>query len=90
MEERRMQDGQEIMDWVIRSSEGSIMCKVDNYRGEKYQVRFFTYKNELIGGRGINIPEEWIKDTNPRENLIHDKLKSLLRHIEKEAKREKK
>jgi hypothetical protein len=28
------------------------------------------------------IPEEWVKGTNPKENLIHDNLKMLLRNLE--------
>ena len=30
----------------------------------------------------VQISEEWIKGTNPRENLIHDKLKTLLNNLE--------
>jgi hypothetical protein len=81
----RIEVAQKILDWAIMDLKESIKCKVDSYKDEKYPVRFFTKENKLI--KAINIPEEWIEDTNPSKNEIHDKLKSLLRNIEKEAKR---
>jgi hypothetical protein len=30
----------------------------------------------------IQIPEEWIKGTNPKENLIHDRLEILFKNLE--------
>lgn len=76
---------QKILDWAIINLNGSGKCKTDDYRDEKFSVRFFTKENKLI--KGVNIPEEWIEDTNPNKNEIHDKLRSLLRALEKEAKR---
>jgi hypothetical protein len=29
----------------------------------------------------VLIPEEWIKGTNPRENLIHDKIEILFKNL---------
>ena len=58
-----------------------------NYRNEKYKVQFFTKENKLIRGVEFNIPKEWIGDTNPMKNGIHDELRSLLRDLEQEAKR---
>ena len=83
--EKMIEKTQKILDWAIMYLDESIKCKVDSYKGEKYPVRFFTKENKLI--KGVNIPEEWIEDTNPNRNEIHDKLKSLLRNLEKEAKR---
>jgi hypothetical protein len=62
---------------------------VINYKDEKYKVQFFTKENRLIRGVGSDIPEEWIEDTSPMKNDIRDELKSLLRGLEQEAKRER-
>jgi len=29
----------------------------------------------------VQVPEEWIKGSNPKENLIHDRLKALLENL---------
>jgi len=81
----RIEVAQQILDWAIMDLDQSIKCKVDSYKDVKYQVRFFTKEDQLI--EAVNIHEEWIEDTNPRSNEIHDKLKSLLRNIVKQAKR---
>jgi hypothetical protein len=61
---------------------------VIGYKDGKYKVQFFTWESKLIRGVGFNIPEEWIEDTNPTKNDIRDELKSLLRDLEQEARRE--
>jgi len=30
----------------------------------------------------IQIDEEWVKQSNPKENVIHEKLKALLKNLE--------
>jgi hypothetical protein len=30
----------------------------------------------------IQIAEEWVKGSNPKENFIHDNLKALLKNLE--------
>jgi len=88
LEGKMIDDAQKILDWAIVNLNLSIKCMVINYKDEKYKVQFFTWDNKLIRGVGFNIPEEWIKDTNPIKNDIHDELKSLLIKLEQEAKRE--
>ena len=85
--EKRMAEAQEILHWGIMHLNGSIKCKVMDYKNESYRVQFFTKENELI--MPVQITEEWIEDTNPRETFIHDGLRSLLPNLEKEAKRER-
>lgn len=80
-------EAQKILDWAITNLNGRIRCKVVDYRNERYLVQFFTEENELI--RGVNIYEEWVEDTNPKDNFIHDELYGLLRKLEKEAKRKR-
>lgn len=85
---KRIDDAQKTLDWAIESLDLSIKCMAINYKDEKYKVQFFTWENKLIRGVGFSIPEEWIEDTNPMKNNIHDELKSLLIDLEQEAKRE--
>jgi hypothetical protein len=85
--EKRIDEAKEILNWAIMHLNGSIQCKVIDYKYENYRVQFLTKENELI--MPVQISEEWIKDSNPRENFIHDKLKILLINLEKEAKRER-
>ena len=89
MDGKRIKNAQKILDWTIESLNLSIKCMVINYKDEKYKVQFFTKENKLIRGVGSDIPEEWIEDTSPMKNAIHDELKSLLRGLEQEAKRER-
>jgi hypothetical protein len=30
----------------------------------------------------VLISEDWVKESNPKENLIHDSLKTLLKNLE--------
>ena len=90
MDRKRIEDAQKILDWVIKNLNLSIKCMVISHRNEKYKVQFFTWENRLIRGVGFNIPGEWIGDTNPIKNEIHDELKSLLIDLEQEARREMK
>jgi hypothetical protein len=87
---KKINDAQKKLDWAIESLDLSIKCMAINYKDEKYKVQFFTWENKLIRGVGFSIPEEWIGDTNPMKNAIHDELKSLLIELEQEARREMK
>ena len=88
MEGKRIDDAQKILDRAITNLNLSIKCMVINYRSENYKVQFFTWENKLIRGVGFNIPEEWIEDTSPTKNDIHDELRGLLIDLEQKAGRE--
>lgn len=78
MHNKRKEDiaeAQKIFDWATMNLDRSVKCIVDGYKDEKYRIRFLTKENELI--RGVNIPREWIKDTNPNKEEIRDELKIL-------------
>ena len=90
MDRKRIEDAQKILNWAIENLNLSIKCMVINNRNENYKVQIFTWENKLIRGVGLNIPKEWIEDTNPTKNDIHDKLKSLLIDLEQEARKEMK
>ena len=77
--DEEIKEAQEILNWAITYLSGSITCKVIDYKHENYRVQFFTKENKLI--MPVQIPEEWIEDSNPKENFIHDKLKTLLRNL---------
>jgi len=79
-QDEKIKEAQEILNWAIMHSNGNIKCKVTDYKHENYRVQFLKKDGKPI--MPIQIPEEWIKGTNSRENLIHDKLQILLRNLE--------
>ena len=78
-QDEKIKEVQEILDWAITHLNVSIKCKVRNYKHKNFQARVFTKENKLI--MPVQVPEEWIKGTNPRENLIHDKLEILFKNL---------
>ena len=78
--DEKIREAQEILDWAITHLKGSIKCKVTDYKHENYRVQFLKKDDKPV--MPIQIPEEWIKGTNSRENLIHDKLEILLKNLE--------
>jgi hypothetical protein len=79
-EDEKMRKAQEILAWAIKHLNGSIKCKVTDYKYKNYRVQFFTKDNKLI--MPVQIAEEEIEESNPKENLIPDKLETLLRNLE--------
>jgi len=79
--DEKIKEAQEILNWAIMRLNGSIKCKVTDYKHEDYQVQFLKKDDKPI--MPIQISEEWIKGTNPRENLINEKLEILLKNLEK-------
>ena len=77
--DEKIREAQQILNWAISNLSGNITCKVIDYKRENYRVQFFTKENKLI--MPVQIPEEWIIGSNPKENLIHEALKNLLRNI---------
>jgi endo-1,4-beta-mannosidase len=79
-QDEKIREAQEILNWVITSLNASIKCKVIGYKHENYGVQFLNKEDKLI--MPTQIPEEWVKGSNPKENLIHDNLRMLLRNLE--------
>ena len=79
-EDEKIREVQELLDWAIMHLDGSIKCKVIDYKYKNYRVQFFTKDNKLI--MPVQITEGEIGETNPKENSIPDKLKTLLRNLE--------
>jgi hypothetical protein len=79
-QDEKIKEAQEILDWAITHLNVTIKCKVMNYKHENFQVQVFTKENKLI--MPVLISEEWVKGTNPRENLIHDKIEILFKNLQ--------
>ena len=79
-QDEKIKEAQQILSWAITHLNGSIKCKVTDYKHGSYRVQFFKKDDKPI--MPIQISEEWIKGTNSRENVIHDKLQMLLRNLE--------
>jgi len=88
LDRKKVEEAQRKLEWAIESLNLSIKCMVIGYKHEKYKVQFFTREDKLIRAVGFNISEEWIRDTIPMKNDIHNELKNLLVDLEEEAKRE--
>jgi hypothetical protein len=79
-QDEKVREAQEILEWAIMHLNGSIKCKVIDHKYRSYRVQFFTKDNKLI--MPVQITEGEIGETNPKENTIPDKLKTLLRNLE--------
>jgi len=79
-DDEKIREAQENLNWAIGNLEGNIKCKVIKYKSQNYQVQFFTKEDKLI--MPVQIPEEWIKQSGSRENVIHDNLRTLLKTLQ--------
>ncbi len=79
-QEEKIREAQEVLNQAITSLNLTINCTVTAYKHENYAVRVFTKENRLI--MPVQIAEEWIKESDPGKNLIHDSLRTLLRNLE--------
>ncbi|HUL20777.1 MAG TPA: hypothetical protein VLZ10_04935 [Thermodesulfobacteriota bacterium] len=80
VQDEKIREAQEVLDWAIMQGNGSIKCKVINYKYNSYRVQFFTKDQKLI--MPVQIDEQDVKETRPKENVISDKLKTLLKNLE--------
>jgi len=75
----KVKEAQELLNWVITYLNLSLNCKVIDYKHENYKVQFLTKENKLI--MPVQIPEEWIKGSHPKENVIHERLELLISNL---------
>ncbi len=80
-QDEKIKEAQEVLNWAIMHLKGGIKGKVTDYKHENYRVQFLKKDDKPI--MPIQISEEWIKGTNPKENLVDDKLEILLKNLEK-------
>jgi hypothetical protein len=78
--DEKVKEAQKILEWAIMHLKGSIKCKVTDYKHENYRVQVFTKDNKLI--MPVQIAEEEINKSDPKENFVPDRLKTLLRNLE--------
>jgi hypothetical protein len=81
VKEKRIGEAQEIMNWTILHLNGSIKCKVTDYKHENFRVQFFSKDGNLI--MPSEIPDEWVEATDPKQNVVYDKLEFLVNNLEK-------
>ncbi len=79
-EDEKIKEAQEILDWAILNVNGSITCKVIDHKHNNFRVQFFTKDHKLI--MPVQITEAEVKESDPKEKVIPDKLKTLLRNLE--------
>ena len=79
-QDEKIKEAQEILNWAITHLNGSIKCKVADCKHGNYRVQFFKKDDKPI--MPTQIPEEWIKGTKMKENLIHNQLQMLLKNLE--------
>ncbi len=79
-QDEKIREAQEILNWAIMHLNLNFNCKVIDYKYKSYRVQFFTKDNKLI--MPVQIAEEEIGETKPKENFIPDKLKTLLGNLE--------
>ena len=77
--DEKIRGAQEILDWVVMRLNLSITCKVMDYKHENYRVQILKGGQSLIQ---IQVTEESVKDSNPKENSIPDRLETLLRNLD--------
>ena len=78
-QDEKIREAQEVLDWVTMRLGFSIKCKVTGYKHENYRI-------QVLKGDRLNMPiqvsEEWVKETNPKENFIPNQLEILLRNLD--------
>jgi len=79
-QDEKIKEAQEILNWAITHLNGSTKCKVADYKHGNYRVQFFKKDDKPI--MPTQIPEEWIKGTSIKENLVHNQLQMLLKNLE--------
>ena len=78
-QDEKIRTAQEVLDWVITHLNLSIRCKVMDCKHESYRVQVLKGDRLIMP---IQVTEEWVKGSNPKDNVIPDKLKSLLKNLE--------
>ncbi len=78
----KIQEAQEALTRSILFLNGTMNCKVIEYKKGIYRVQFFRKDNTLI--MPVQVNEDWITGSDPAKSVIHDRLKMLLINLEKQ------
>ena len=84
--ERAIQKAQRILDETLDVLKENIECEVLAYHKKGYKTRFFAKGKKPTRGVKVKIPEEWVEDTSPSDNIIRHELKSFLVSLERKTK----
>ena len=74
-----IRQAQEVLDWLVKQLMLNITCKVVEYKHGNFRVQVLKGDRLIMP---IQVTEEAVKEINPKENVIPDKLKTLLRNLE--------
>ena len=77
-QDEKIREAQEVLDWVVMHLNLSIKCKVIDYKREDYRVQVLKKDRPFIQ---IQVTGDWVRESNPKENFIPDKLKTLLKNL---------
>lgn len=78
-QDEKIKEAQEILDWAIMHLNVSIQCEVIDYKHGSYRIQVLKGDRLVMP---IQIAEEDVRESNPKENFIPDKLKTLLKNLE--------
>ncbi len=78
-QDEKIKGAQEILDWAVIHLNVGIKCKVMDYKHGSYRVQVLKGDRLVMP---IQIAEENVRESNPKENVIPDKLKTLLKNLE--------
>ncbi len=78
-QDEEIRAAQEVLDWVITHLSLSIKCKVIEYKRGNYRVQVFKGDRLIMP---IQVTEEWVKGSNPKDDLIYETLKSLSKNLD--------
>lgn len=78
----KIQEAQVVLTGAILFLNGTINCKVIEYKKGIYRVHFFRKDNTLI--MPVQVNEDWITGSDPGKSVIHDRLKMLLINLERQ------
>ncbi len=78
-QEQKTKEAQEKLNWAITHMNLNIHCEIIASKKRYFKVQFFSKDNKLI--MPVEVSEEWIEDTDPKEKKIHDQLSLVLKNL---------
>ncbi len=73
-----IREAQGVLDWVIEQLTLNITCKVIDYKRGNFRVQVLKGDRLVMP---IQVTEESLKESNPKENRISEKLRTLLKNL---------
>lgn len=73
-----IREAQGVLDWVAEQLTLNITCKVIDYKRGNFRVQVLKGDRLIMP---IQVTEESLKESNPKENYISEKLRTLLKNL---------